>query len=1289
MFSTRKSLTYLFLVFILASIFTSPTLYAKTIPDVPFFSEDAKVRVSEGKLFIPCKDFDIPGIGFSLELTRNYNSLSTYYGPFGYGWVTNLSTGIYSIDESSLDIIKIMTPIGELRDFKRQSDGSYVSVEYGYQVLIKNPDGTYTITNKNGNKEHLDSNGRLIKKEDPSGNTLTLTYSADKLIKITDSSGRSLNFAYTGDYITKVTDPMGNAYTYQYDDNYNLIKVTNPLEHSIQYQYDYQHNLTKIIYPNNGQVAIVYTDDNKDKVKVKSVTGPDGISRTFKYAYIIRVDKTDETQKVREPFRTLVTDSRGNAKQFLYTTKQKYLSETDPYGNIRIVVRDDRLDLLTETDKNGYTWTYTYDPKGNMLTKISPLDEKWTYTYEPTFNKVKTETDPRGEAYNTIYDYDLKGNLIKVTDAEGNITTYTYYENGLVKTITQPKGNVQNPDGNYTTTFEYDTYGNKTKEIDPLGNETIYTYDLIGRIRSSATPEGNITAYEYDALSQLKKITDAKGNTLEYAYDNMGNLLTLIQTDRTDPQNPVSAVTQYQCSLLGKVTKITDAVGNFTRYAYDTEANLTQTIDAEGNKTTYDYDNLNRLWKLYRWESDTQYYTTQYQYDKVGNQTKIIDSKTNSITYEYDKLNRLSKVIDMQANPTQYQYDKVGNLEYITDANLKTTTNYYDKINRLLKTRDAKGQNTQYEYDKNSNLTKLIDANTNPTQFAYDQLNRLTLTTYPDTSTETLSYQFDMTNKIYKITRTDRKAQAIVYDYDYARRLIKKAYPDTSIVTYAFDGLNRRTDVTGQTGTIHYDYDILGRMTQVIYPGAQTVGYEYYKTGARKKLVYPDTTFITYHYDKLTRLETIKDQTEAVITTYTYDNDLPVIKRKDLLNTTYAAYDYNNLYQLINLSNRNQQLISGFTYDYDKIGNRKYAIHNHDSGKGDVYTYDDIYQVTNVKYNVVDPIAESQNPGSSTFESQKTYNLDYVGNRTSVVNGGTTTYTPNNLNQYASVNSVNYSYDLNGNLTSDDVHTYTYDYDNRLTSVIPAQAGIQSVAFTYDSFGRRIKKEVTQNSVLTTQNYVYDGNSIIAEYDNSNNLIAKYIHGQRIDEVISLTKAGNTYYYHYDGLGSVTDITNSSGALVEKYTYDIYGSVIIKDANNNVLSQSAIGNRYMFTGREYDAETGLYYYRARYYDPSIGRFLQTDPIGYWGGINLYTYVKNNPINFDDPTGLFDTYAAGQSLSNWGGTAMEYGTYAEAMGVGFTLFGQPEIGLPLAAAGAAASLAGLIEALIGEALKALC
>jgi RHS repeat-associated protein len=170
-----------------------------------------------------------------------------------------------------------------------------------------------------------------------------------------------------------------------------------------------------------------------------------------------------------------------------------------------------------------------------------------------------------------------------------------------------------------------------------------------------------------------------------------------------------------------------------------------------------------------------------------------------------------------------------------------------------------------------------------------------------------------------------------------------------------------------------------------------------------------------------------------------------------------------------------------------------------------------------------------------------------------------------------------------------------------------------TLTYTYDAAGRRIEKKYDG---LTVLKYVYDGDQCIAEYDAGSNLRRKYLYGPCIDEPICMIETtvspSATYYYHFDGLGSVTALTNASGNTVEVYEYDVYGRVGASDANHP--------NRLMFTGREYDKETGLYYYRARYYNPQIGRFLQTDPVGYQAGMNWYGYCGNNPLTYVDPSG---------------------------------------------------------------------
>ncbi|MDH4240573.1 MAG: hypothetical protein OEW48_13515 [Phycisphaerae bacterium] len=203
-----------------------------------------------------------------------------------------------------------------------------------------------------------------------------------------------------------------------------------------------------------------------------------------------------------------------------------------------------------------------------------------------------------------------------------------------------------------------------------------------------------------------------------------------------------------------------------------------------------------------------------------------------------------------------------------------------------------------------------------------------------------------------------------------------------------------------------------------------------------------------------------------------------------------------------------------------------------------------------------------------------------------------------------------YSYDDNGNLTDDGTYLYYYDCENRLTDVNDKSTGNPVASYSYDYQGRRISKTV---SGVTTK-YCYDGARVIAEYDGSNNLLRKFIYGPGIDKpicMIDVADSNTVYYYHFDGLGSVIALSDQNADLVESYSYDVFGQP---------SNTSDVNNPYLFTGRRYDDETGLYYYRARYYDPHTGRFLQTDPLGYIAGTNLYVYCGNSPIGFVDPMG---------------------------------------------------------------------
>ncbi len=259
-------------------------------------------------------------------------------------------------------------------------------------------------------------------------------------------------------------------------------------------------------------------------------------------------------------------------------------------------------------------------------------------------------------------------------------------------------------------------------------------------------------------------------------------------------------------------------------------------------------------------------------------------------------------------------------------------------------------------------------------------------------------------------------------------------------------------------------------------------------------------------------------------------------------------------------------------------------------GKG--YSYDPIYELTQVVH------------GATTTES---YSYDAVGNRLSSL--GVNPYSYNASNELTSTPSGSYTYDANGNTLADaSGKIYTWDFENRLVqAVVP---GTGTTTFKYDPFGRRIQK----SGPLGTTNYLYSGPNILEEVDNTGNALARFTRTKRIDETLATVVSGTTSYYERDGLGSVTSLSGPTGGIANSYTYDSFGKL--------TASSGTLTNPFQYTGREFDSETGIYYYRERYYDLSTGRFISEDPDGFAQGTNFYDYVTNNPIVFIDPFGLW-------------------------------------------------------------------
>jgi RHS repeat-associated protein len=366
------------------------------------------------------------------------------------------------------------------------------------------------------------------------------------------------------------------------------------------------------------------------------------------------------------------------------------------------------------------------------------------------------------------------------------------------------------------------------------------------------------------------------------------------------------------------------------------------------------------------------------------------------------------------------------------------------------------------------------------------------------------------------------------------------------------------------------------------------------------------------------------------VVSYTYDLKGNRIA-KTLANGVSASYGYDDANRLLSLVHSNSVgLFARFDYALNKVGNRtNKTVTTPAVVLNENYTYDAIDQIAAVAY------ATNAVPMRNV-----SYQYDAVGNRTQTTEDGSPTgYTANDLNQYTVVDGSSLGYDTKGNLTSTTGGilgnwTYTYDAQNRLVS---ASGGPSSVtaSFAYDARNRCVAR--TANNVTTY--LLWDDWSLIEERDTTGTLQARYIHGAQIDEIL-LRETPNSQlptpiYYHHDALGSTVALTDSQGLIAESYAYDAFGTPSFFDSSFNPQPSSLLNNRFLFTGREFLADLGLHDYRNRFYSQVLGRFLQTDPIGFGAeDVNLYRYVGNEPVNLDDPHGLFGEGSHGTATSDW-------------------------------------------------------
>jgi RHS repeat-associated protein len=1127
-----------------------------------------------GRIFLTATDLSVDGGPVTLEVRRSFDPAGEQPGFLGKRWRLNWEVRL--VRSGSILLIE---QAGIVRQYTTgpKGSGEVYTLPSGERVVVER-NGRAARTTPDGLKETFDAHGRLIEREDRNGNRTTLRYDPQgRLVRIEGPKGSVLTLSTDkSGRVTRIEGSTGKSVRYEYDKMGRLTEVRGPSDLPTRYSYASGDQLSRIDDVQSGAVRLSY--DAKGRV----------VSRRWEDGSQDRYEYDDRASRVR------ITATSGGVTAVQWSADGKRQEVVDPLGRKSVLEYDEVGRPLAVTGPAGGTSRISYDGLERTVAVVGPAGQSSRFEYVGESSRFRRIQQPGGTEQ--VYEYDTKGNLTAMKTGGIAAATITYDSDGSLAGIEaqgQPKRLfTYHPDGRLksaanaqgdATHFEYDRRGNLIREVNPLNGITVRQYDAHDLLISQTDPAGGITRYKYDVKGRVSRLTDAGGAVTQFEYNAMGR--------RVADVNPKGQVTRYEYDGAGRLTRLIEPGNRVSTFRYDLLGNLVTETDPEGRTVRFEYDPAGRLQK----ELGPTGLEIVYRYDAAGKLVGLEDSLRTGIKLQRDPAGLLTAVVNPLGAVTGYEYDPFGNPLTVRDPLGRLTRFTYSQNGSLSRVALPSGDESRYEYDPAGRLTVIHHPGGGTSRFSYNAMGQLQSLTDP--AGGRVERRYDPAGRL--TTMTNAAGKVTTFSYDRSGRLTEKQREDGSRLQYQYDFLGVLTQADDGAFPVRFTYDEAGRLIRTDYPAIKRqMRYRYDQAGLRNGLIDSAGREIRYDYTKTGQLQAIVlPGGKRIVLTYDPKDRLINIQYPNGV-TGQWEYDASGQTVAIRYQGKDGQILAGVSYRYDQSGNP-------------IEQQDHVGRTTQFRLDALDQLVEATGP-----EGTARYRYLAGGNRARIEAAGTVIeYRYDQAGRLLHAGGEAFSYDPDGHLVSRTgpagTTKYEYDPEGRLVKVAGPDETVTT--FGYAPTGERVWKRGREG----LRYFLYDALDLIQELAEDGSPQATYVHAPGIDRPLAMIRDSGIYYYHADRLGSVTHLTGEQGDVVASYDYDPFGRI--------VRYEGTVANPFTFTGREFDRETGLYYYRARYYDPVLGRFLSPDPaaprLRQPLTLNPYLYAQNNPVRFTDPLGL--------------------------------------------------------------------